>query len=964
MRAMRRRTRTTFTLSLALLAACSSDNTATPVGLAPGAPEAEGGDNLPPELKAVPMQAALKARGISAPVEVVRDDAGIPHIYGDTLADVAFAQGYVTAHDRFVQMDFIRRNASGTLSELFGEQTLADDVEMRMHHLRATAEKVWSMLTSSTDPLDHDVVETLEAYAKGVNLKLAEMRTGDAKAPALPAELTDLGYKPEFLAPWSPLDSLVIGELQAFALSFDLSADLLRTGAFRREAEVFGAPGATPALAAREGFVADLTDFRPFLPTYTIEGWGEADRSTQLAAAVRPPLRAPEADPQLVGLIGQILPRAGRVLAFGPGERGSNNWVVSGQHSATGHAMLANDTHLSLSNPALFYLVHLTAGQDFEVMGVQFPGVPLITLGFNRRVAWGATVSVLDVTDVYDEAVAPCGDASCVTFQGKQVPLAARDEAFRVAIGGDLSKAETKTVRLYDVPHHGPIIPRVGSNGDVAPLGARELSVRYTGYDGYPIFRGILSLNRATSAAEGRQAAEAHLAYGRQNWVFADVEGHIGWTQGTRLPRRPADSKPWMVMPGDGSAEWQGYVDVTKMPRAFDPAKGYLVTANADPVGVTGDNDPMNEPVVDGFPLYIGADYDPGSRATRATQRIQDATAGGKKLDRDGMASIQADAISKLGEAMRPHFVAATEKLVEEAATPGTHPDLSALVSNTRSEVTALYAEARDVVAAWKFDTPSGLEEGIDQAGIDESRAALLIAVFTTKLNLLALSDEAAALKSGTGFEIPTRTVGHDRLLPRLLNAPETLHAGAGTPEGGNILFDDVATPDVVETRDFTIARAVTQTLEWLLDQTKPVGDKPAKLEADPKTWVWGKVHFVKPAFFSPLFPALYQDAYPRHGGTGTVDVADPGFGDDDYEFRSGAAIRFVCELDPQRGPLARNVVPGGQVFDRQSPHYKDQLELWAKNQTLDLPFKVADVVERAKKEEATNKLGRLRFVP
>ncbi|HEU4534946.1 MAG TPA: penicillin acylase family protein, partial [Polyangiaceae bacterium] len=496
--------------------ACSSSDGDPPFALSPGARAGAGGAGgagganaceptsfAPPSaLAAVPLTTTLTGSGLCAPVELVRDDAGAPHIYAASLADAAYAQGYVTASDRFVQMDFFRHNAAGTLSELFGGLALSFDLEPRLHHLRATAQTSWETMQASSDGLDRDAVAVLRAYAAGVNAWLAELKAGQH---ALPPELVSFGLRPEFISPWSEVDSLSIAELQSFALSFDVTSELRRSAGQEREKLVF-AGASDPRLAARVGYVVDLTRVSPISPVYTLDGWEDPAAGARALPALRPPLREPEPDAGLAALVGRVLPGLDHIPTFGPGPRGSNSWVVSGALTQSGHALLANDAHLSLTNPSLFYLTHLSAGADFEVMGVQFPGLPLVMLGFNRRVAWGATVSMLDVTDVYDETVTPCatgaagaaggagangaagapgaGDAGfCVTFRGAPVPLRARDEVFRLATGGDLSQATETTMRFYDVPHHGPILPRVLPNRTLEPLGARELSVRYVGHD-------------------------------------------------------------------------------------------------------------------------------------------------------------------------------------------------------------------------------------------------------------------------------------------------------------------------------------------------------------------------------------------------------------------------------------------------------------------------------------------------
>ncbi|HQY61464.1 MAG TPA: penicillin acylase family protein, partial [Polyangiaceae bacterium] len=517
-----------------------------------------------------------------------------------------------------------------------------------------------------------------------------------------------------------------------------------------------------------------------------------------------------------------------------------------------------------------------------------------------------------------------------------QVKLVPREETFRSS-GFGRPGTETK-VTYYDVPHHGPIVPRItGSN--IEPLGGEELSIRYTGYESAPLLRAIYSVNVAKNVDECVSALQKDFSYGGQNWVLADDSGNIAWTQAIRVPRRPKGTKPWKVLPGDGSAEWDGYFDPKVAPNAKNPAKGYLVTANADPVGLTADNDPANEPEVGGFPLYMGADYDPGTRVGRITTRIKEGLEGGKKLDANAMSSIQADAVTNWGKAWKPAFVAAVTDLSAELATPGSRAELAPLLAAAPANVKAFLAEAKTLAEGWSYDTPAGTEAAATPKEISDSRATAIMAAFATALAQAALSDEAGVLGVKLG-RAPTL-----KLLAALLSAPNTLK----TKEA---LFDDVNTPGV-ETRSFTLAKAALQAL----------GAVFTAQGADPAKWRWGTVHTLEPQFFLPL-PSLAQRKVGRHGGDGTVDVAGHGIEDDDYSYASGASIRFVAELDPVKGPIARNVIPGGQVFDPASPHFSDLYDLYVKNQTVDLAFSVNDVVARAKVEAEKNKIGRRRFVP
>lgn len=919
--------------ALAILAACTGDdNPANPVPPV----DASVGDNAVPTpvdpLAALPIAEELKGEGLSAPVDVVRDDAGIPHIYADNIPDAAYAQGFMMAQDRWLEMDFGRRQASGSLAEIvgdFNELALVSDMRYRTHHLRATAEAAWKQISESTDPEDKRLKAILTSFSAGVNAWQNALRQGKY---ALPKGGLETYYLVPSVKAWTEVDSLVLGELQAFQLSFNATSDIERSTWDKAEADKL-VGNADPQKAARVGFAEDYWRSLPFDPTTTVDGWNEVPGATALAK----PTKSKAARPKMSTMKGALAALEGvGIDKKNDPDRGSNNWVVSGKASTTGRAMVANDTHLSLSNPAIFYLSHLSTKDGLDVMGAQFPGIPLVTLGMNRNVGWGSTVSYIDVTDVYREAVVPCtaGGGQCVTFKGGQVKLTPREETFKVSSMG--RPGTDVKVTFYDVPHHGPILPRIGSRV-LDPLKSEELSVRYTGHQPGPLLKAILLLNRAKNVDEAQKALEANFTHGGQNWVLADDTGNIAWTQTIRVPRRPKGTKAWKILPGDGSAEWDGFFDPKVLPHAKNPAKGYLVTANADPVGVTKDNDPGNEPEVGGFPLYMGSDYDPGTRVSRITTRIKDALADGKKLDRDQMAQIQADAISDWGKAFRPAFVSAIDALAAEAATPGTHPDLAPMLTSASPAVKAYLADAKRLVEAWSLDTAAGTEEGATPKQIEDSKATALMAVFATKLAQNTFGDEAAEL-GVTLSRAPTL-----KLLATILTSPATLK----TKEAA---FDNLKTVPV-ETKQMTLAQSAIDAIAVMMGQ------------GDPSTWRWGKMHTLSPQFFLPL-ESLSLKKVGRHGGDGTVDVASHGIEDDDYSYGSGATIRFVAMMDPEKGPVARNVIPGGQVFDPASPHYSDLYDLYVKNQTVDLAFRVDDVVARAKVEAEKNKIGRRRFVP
>ncbi len=576
----------------------------------------------------------------------------------------------------------------------------------------------------------------------------------------------------------------------------------------------------------------------------------------------------------------------------------------------------------------------------------------------NEHVAWGATVNNIDVTDVYQETVVTCDDGAspCVLFNGAKVPLVPRTETINVGRFGQI--VNTLNVTLYDVPHHGPIIPRVNPDHTVQPLGSTELSIRYTAHDPAPKLAAVIyGLDTAKSMKDALAAIDGGFIYGNQNWVIGDDQGHFGWTQYARTPRRAGTAAPWKILPGDGSAEWGGDMDPIYIPHAYDPAQGFIATANNDPIGVTDDGDPFfDEPVVDGAPLYLGADYDPGTRVGRITKRIKAITDAGGKLTLDDMQSIQADAVSEWAQALTPTFLDAAQALLEEIATPGTHADLSLLAQQASPISKQLLPTALSLVKGWtSFSTESGVDE--DQPTpqqVSDSQAAAIVQVWIRRFADRTFEDEYSQLG------ITPSSFAQLKLLVRMCNHSDLLKTELNPITGEPILFDTWDTPEQ-ETQRQQAAHGILDTLDYLV----------GALGQDIGTWRWGNVHTLTLGFLAPV-DALqiplktdpqYPNGFPRHGDVGTVDAAGDSIDIGDFSYTHGPAIRFVAELDP-KGPHARNVLPGGEILDPQSPHYRDQMELYRKNKTFDLAFGEGDVATSANLEFMKNGDGRVHFSP
>jgi penicillin amidase len=355
--------------------------------------------------------------------------------------------------------------------------------------------------------------------------------------------------------------------------------------------------------------------------------------------------------------------------------------------------------------------------------------------------------------------------------------------------------------------------------------------------------------------------------------------------------------------------------------------------------------------MVDGAPLYLGALYDPGTRVGRITKRITDGSQGTNKLTLGDMQSIQADAVTEWGQIFyRPFLDGAT-------ALAGRDPEVADLVEKAKPTTLAVLAGAIDRVTHWTFDTSSGLGDETSSIEVADAQATAIMAAWTKHFTQRAVGDEVDVLTQG-GTDDPG-DIAKQKLVARMVREPEKLATPIAPETNDSLLFDDLTTP-AIESKRRIAAMAVLDALDELVGALGP----------DLGTWRWGNLHTLTLDFFVPLEPLripektdpMFPHGFPRHGDTGTVDVGGYGYGANDYAFGQGPAIRFVCELTPD-GPVARNVLPGGETLDPASPHYADQIALWRRNRTFDLAFKTTDVTKSAVRELAKNGVGRTRFM-
>lgn len=911
-----------------------------------GAPGCAGDDTDPRRSTTTTTTTTPPVEGVALPglegeVEVVIDDRGMPHIYAASLHDAAMVQGYLMARDRFPQMEMFRRQVVGRLAEFIGllsPAALEADVAARVMGHGRIAEQIWAELTPE-DPLR----VALEAFAAGVNVHIQELRDGTAKLPA-GADLLELFLLPnaEAFTDWRPQDSLAIGRYLSAALSYQGDTDVLMTAAAAAVAQAF------PAGDPRAGAFRDFWSMAPAQAVFSRDGFpnvGSDGGTTAKPKAPVPPGPAPLFSLEALTRSQRFFDAASRHLSqLGDDTRGSNNWVVSGSKTASGAPLLANDPHLSLPSPPLFWYAHLNTkrqGGDLNVEGLALAGVPGVIIGYNDDLAWGVTTAGYDVTDVYQETITDgqAGAPDTVLFKGQQVPIEIVTETIKVANNPDV------VLELERVPHHGLIVPEIVDGNVVPRTSSAALSVRWTGNEPSHEIRAFFGLDVATSLDEAKAALD-HFEVGAQNFVIVTKEGDIFWSTQSRVPIRDpaamtydvetqAGLSPAMVLPGDGSAEWTGDVDERYLPHDLNPTRGFIATANADPVGATADGNPFDEP------HYVGWEYDLGHRIGRITERLGELTTQGGVTPED-MIAIQGDHQSALGRRLSPSFVAATARVAEERAAPGTHADLAALVAAATPDDLDALAEAASRLAAWSFEAAAGVDIGDgapSQAEVDDAIATSIFNLTIPHLLQLAFGDEADAIgrRPGSG--------GAALALEWALLEPSRL-ATYDPARMDTVLWDDLTTPAEEETRDERVARAMLQAITTLRD----------RLGADMGQWAWGRLHTIRFTALVPMIsgasPAdiplasdpLFPDGFPRPGDHFCIDSASySAWSTDTFSYSTGPIQRMVVEMTPE-GPRAWNAIPGGQSIDPDSPHHADEAERWRRNHAPPLYFTDADV--------------------
>jgi penicillin amidase len=898
---------------------------------------------------------------LEAPVQVVTDIHGVRHILASNDLDLARAQGFVHARDRFFQMDLTRREVSGDMAEVLGDAYVEDDITNRTVGLRRAAERSLAVLSP-------EELALLQAYADGVNAWLA--------SNPLPPEYTQLELTQA--RAWNVVDTLAIGKGIAASLSLDIDAGLAET------LQAYIDAGATGGFDGEALFFEDVRRAAPMDPASTVPdatagfpfvaNAQKLDRTLVARAAAG--ARAVREKLERSRFLQPALDRQGTYV-------GSNEWGVSAAHAIGGQPIIANDPHLALDIPSTFYENHLVVkgdptNGDMNVSGVSFPGAPGVILGQNEKVTWGATTNPMDVTDIFSdtlEAFRPTCPAAispsrvCIVTEGVRKPVVVEFAQYGSNQLGDGIPDNVEPVPLdlgqsviLTVPFRsfGPVV-FVEDAGVIAGGGTTTAWVlQFTGFHATREVGAFLTWDRADDLAEFLDGV-ADFDFGSQNWAYADLEGNLGYFSSAELPLR-ADLEagavhglpPYFVRDGSGPANWvpdpahsQGQaipfavMPYAEMPQTLNPPNGFFANANNDPAGTTLDNDPLNQhrPGNPTAIYYLSGGYSDGLRAGRITRLVRGEIDAGRKISFADMQAFQANTQQLDAELVLPFLLAAWEN----ATAPGAPPELAAFAGDEQMRVAIVR------LTNWDYSTPTGIEEGYDAHDLDGQRipgvpvpearasaAATVYNVWRAKAIRSVIDARLSALGvPGTGAGAALKGLHH------LLS--QTPFTGVGA-SGVDFFPAPAALADADDRRDHALLSALRTALDALASSTFQAAFGNSTNVDD---WRWGKLHRITfdhrtdataslpPAGgftdLAPGLPGLSRDGgYEVVNASGFSARADTVNG---FRFGGGPVRRYVGQPHPGLTPavemFGQNVVPGGPSGVPGDPRYATQTGKW-----------------------------------
>jgi len=778
----------------------------------------------------------IQLDGLDAPVDIYRDSMGIPHIYASTQHDLFFAQGYVHSQDRFWQMDFWRHIGAGRVAEMFNSQVDTDKV------LRTFG---WTEITKQEyEALSPEFKAMVNSYTDGVNAYLK-----DHNKEALSLEYAVLGLlnADYTIEPWAPTHTLTWGKMLAYDLRGNMDEEikraiLLKTLTPEQVNELF------PSYPADHPTIVNKI------------GEGESASNVSELAAYELPYQTLAALQHNASLLDDIMGPANNDV-------GSNSWVIGGSRTTTGMPILANDPHLAIQMPSIWYQVglHCKPKNDtcpYNVTGFSMAGVPAVIIGHNDRIVWSMTNVGPDVMDLYIEKINP-ENPNQYEVNGEWVDFEIRKEIIKVA-GSDPIEMDVRISR------HGPIVSEVwgslkneGDPDDEKFVPFKDnigielpeqyaIALKWTAFTPTSSFIAPWMMNTAENFEEFREAART-ARVPSQNLVYADVEGNIGYQMPGDIPIR-ANGDGTLPIPGwTDEYEWLGYIPFEELPWAFNPTEDYIATAN-------------NQVPPRDYPYLISTDWDLGFRANRIVNMIENAPG---KIDITYMQGMQGDAYDENSQYILPHLL-----------------EMKFNGSNL--------TDALATLKSWDY-----------QASADSAPAAIY-EVFWKNLLAETFNDNIPERYwpngGDTWFEV-TRNIVNDP---------------------NNFWWDDKATTDKIETRDEIFSHSFEKAIAQL---EKELGKDQSKWrwgDLHNATFENGTLGKSGIGLIEDLFN---RGPFPTGGGTDIVN-ATSWKATQGYEVTNVPSMRMIVDLSNLDNSFTVHTT--GQSGHAYNEHYDDIAPMWA----------------------------------
>jgi penicillin amidase len=779
-------------------------------------------------------------QGLDGPVDIYRDKMGIPHIYASTLHDLFYAQGFVHAQDRFWQMDAWRHIGSGTLSEMFGKGQLETDAFLRTLGWREVAQAEWDGMGSESRSI-------LQAYAEGVNAYLK-----DHSGTSLSLEYAVLGLlSPAYkIEPWTPVNSLTWGKAMAWDLRGNMDEEIERAVLLK-----------TLSAQQVEQLFPPYPSDHPVIVNKIGDGTTSVDFNSSTSESQMVPAEALAAVQQNVSLLDGASGKHGDGI-------GSNSWAVSGAHTGTGLPILANDPHLGIQMPSIWYQVdmHCLPKSDqcpFEIGGFSFAGVPGVIIGHNDDIAWGFTNTGPDVMDLFIEKVNP-DNPNQYEADGKWVDFQIRSETINVV--GD--KPVTITVRST---RHGPIIsdtygPLKDTNTDNVPdfVPFKDqsgvflpdhyvIALAWTALNPSSPFEAIWGFNKAQNWDQFRAAAR-NFHVPAQNLLYADVQGNIGYQMPGDVPIRKNGDGRFPVPGWTGEYDWTGFIPFDQLPYTFNPAEGYIATAN-------------NEIPPAGYPYFITADWDYGFRASRIVDLIKNAPG---KIDIAYIQKMQGDMYDANAATLVP------------------------LLLKLNGSFTGEQSAALNLLKTWDFQARS------------DSTAAAVFESFWRHLLQNTFNDDLPK------DYWPDGGSRWDEVMRNLVKNPT------------DPFWDDKSTKDVVETEDDILKKSLADAVKELDGM---FGSDPAKWNWGDMHAATFRNQTLGESGVGLIEDLFNRGPFPVGGGEAIIDATGWSVVDG-YETNWLPSMRMIVDMSNLSNSLTVHTTgESGHAYNR---HYVDMSSLWS----------------------------------